>query len=47
MKWIGLTMTNSFGHLDCSHGGAVPNYIRLVSVVIQANYGRLFYGPKR
>lgn len=39
-------MTNSFSHSDCSHAGAVPGYIRLTSGVIQAIYGKLFYGLK-
>lgn len=46
MKWRRVTVTNSFGHSDCSHIGAVPDYRRLVSAVIQANYGKLFYGLK-
>lgn len=39
-------MTNSFGHSDCSHVGAVPDYIRLTSAVFQANYGKLLYSLK-
>lgn len=39
-------MTNSSGHSDYSHIEGVPDYIRLASAVIQAYYGKLFYGPK-
>lgn len=38
-------MTNSHGYLDYSHVGTVPDYLRL-TIVIQPNFGKLFYGPK-
>lgn len=39
-------MINFFGYLDYSYVEGVFDYIRLVFVVIQVYYGKLFYGSK-